>query len=86
MGIPRRLFLLVGFTPTVRAAIHNLFVGNLYTPASIHALEFNDETEELKLVRTQPADSSHAWIAFDVSSRSVDLLSSDSVAAPLTVS
>ena len=48
------------------AKTHHLFVGNLLLPASIHALEFNDETLTLIKTKTIAADSSHAWVAFDV--------------------
>jgi hypothetical protein len=67
MPIQRLLFHLGILALTVSGAIHNLFVGNLIPPASIHALEFNDETNSFKIVQTHKADSSHAWIAFDVS-------------------
>jgi hypothetical protein len=50
----------------VSGAIHNLFVGNLYVPASVYSLEFNDETNSLKIIKNITADTSHAWIAFSV--------------------
>ncbi|KAH8893005.1 hypothetical protein GQ53DRAFT_608105, partial [Thozetella sp. PMI_491] len=43
-----------------------LFVGNLGPPAMIHALQFDDETYEFKLVNNITADSSHPWITFNV--------------------
>jgi len=49
------------------AKIHHLFVGNLGLPASIYALEFDDQELTLVNKRNITADSSHAWIAFDVS-------------------
>ncbi|KAH7323491.1 carboxy-cis,cis-muconate cyclase [Rhexocercosporidium sp. MPI-PUGE-AT-0058] len=49
----------------VSAKVHHLFVGNLGLPASIHALEFDDEALTLVKTRNITADSSHAWIAFD---------------------
>ncbi|KAG9234569.1 hypothetical protein BJ875DRAFT_461254 [Amylocarpus encephaloides] len=51
--------------------IHHLFVGNLGLPASIYALEFDDQALTLVNTRNITADSSHAWIAFDVSFTSV---------------
>ncbi|KAK5655199.1 hypothetical protein OQA88_6098 [Cercophora sp. LCS_1] len=63
--------LFLGGLPTASGAIHNLFVGNLFTPANIHALEFNDETHAFKLVQTHPADASHAWISFDHAKRNI---------------
>ena len=54
-------------TPVAYGAVHNLFVGNLLPPASIYALEFNDETNDFKLLKSNTADASHAWITFDVS-------------------
>lgn len=53
--------------PTAYGAIHNLFVGNLLPPASIYSLEFNDETNDFKLLKNNTADASHAWITFNVS-------------------
>ncbi|KAH7381068.1 carboxy-cis,cis-muconate cyclase [Cadophora sp. MPI-SDFR-AT-0126] len=47
------------------AKIHHLFVGNLGLPASIYALEFDDQALTLVNTRNITADSSHAWIAFD---------------------
>ncbi|KAL2063145.1 hypothetical protein VTL71DRAFT_6217 [Oculimacula yallundae] len=47
------------------AKTHHLFVGNLGLPASIYALEFDDEALTLVMTRNITADSSHAWIAFD---------------------
>lgn len=52
--------------PVARTATHNLFVGNLLPPASIYSLEFDDETNDFKVLRNNTAHSSHAWIAFDV--------------------
>ena len=52
--------------PVAYGAIHNLFVGNLRPPAFIYALEFNDETNDFKIVKNHTADASHAWITFDV--------------------
>jgi hypothetical protein len=49
-----------------RAAVHNMFVGNLFTPALIHALEFDDETNKLEIVQTIQSEAPYAWIAFDV--------------------
>lgn len=63
----RQLVLLSGFAILAQGAIHNLFVGNLFSPASIYALEFNDETYDFKIVKNNTADSPHAWITFDVS-------------------
>ncbi|KAL2196975.1 Lactonase, 7-bladed beta-propeller-domain-containing protein [Corynascus similis CBS 632.67] len=51
--------------PVARTATHNLFVGNLLPPASIYSLEFDDETNDFKVLRNNTAHSSHAWIAFD---------------------
>lgn len=56
-------FILLEF---VAAKVHHLFVGNLGLPASIYALEFDDEALTLVKTRNITADSSHAWIAFDV--------------------
>jgi carboxy-cis,cis-muconate cyclase len=63
----QHLLLLCGITPLVRGAIHNLFVGSLVAPASIYALEFDDETYDFKVVKNNTADATHAWITFDVS-------------------
>jgi hypothetical protein len=52
--------------PIAYGAVHNLFVGNLVPPASIYALEFNDETNDFRIVKNHTADASHAWITFDV--------------------
>ena len=60
-------FALCSFPRTVLAAIHNLFAGNLYAPASIHLLEFNDEANTLTQIRTFAADAPHGWIQLDVS-------------------
>lgn len=60
------LLLQSAFSGLALATIHHLFVGNLALPASIHALEFDDDALTLVKTRTIPADSSHAWIAFDV--------------------
>jgi len=49
------------------AKVHHLFVGNLGVPASIHALEFDDEALTLVKTKTIAADGSHPWISFDVS-------------------
>jgi hypothetical protein len=61
------IFWAASLFPFTSAIVHHLFVGNLQLPASIHLLEFDDEV--LTLFRTDifPADSSHAWIAFDAS-------------------
>jgi len=48
------------------AAIHHLFAGNLYAPASIHVIEFNDETNTLTKIQTVAASAPHGWIQFDV--------------------
>jgi hypothetical protein len=48
------------------ADLHHLFVGNLFAPASIHVLEFDDEALTLNEKEIIKADSAHAWIAFDV--------------------
>ena len=58
--------ILCSFPATALAAIHNLFAGNLYAPASIHLLEFNDETNMLTKVQTFAADAPHGWIQLDV--------------------
>ena len=60
------LILYLSVARLATAKVHHLFVGNLGLPASIYALEFDDQ--ELTLVNTRniTADSSHAWIAFDV--------------------
>ncbi|KAK1750373.1 Lactonase, 7-bladed beta-propeller-domain-containing protein [Echria macrotheca] len=55
----------------VSGTIHNMFVGNLFPPASIHSLEFNDETDSLTLVKTYKADSPHAWISFDHAKKNI---------------
>jgi len=49
------------------AKVHHLFVGNLGVPASIHALEFDDEALTIVKTKTIAADGSHPWISFDVS-------------------
>lgn len=49
------------------AAKHQIFVGNLFTPATIHAVEFDDVTHEFRKAASQPAHSSHAWLALSVS-------------------
>lgn len=55
------------FVGVALAAKHQIFVGNLFTPATIHAVEFDDVTHEFRKVASQPAHSSHAWLAFSVS-------------------
>ena len=60
------ILLQLAFSGLAPATVHHLFVGNLGLPASIHALEFDDETLTLVKTRTMSADSSHAWITFDV--------------------
>ncbi|KAK4150802.1 Lactonase, 7-bladed beta-propeller-domain-containing protein [Chaetomidium leptoderma] len=62
---PGQFLQLGAFAPTVYGAVHNLFVGNLLPPASIYALEFNDETHAFKIIKNHTADASHAWITFD---------------------
>ncbi len=54
--------------PSVAARRHHLFVGNLNLPAAIHSLVFDDESFQLNVSRNMVADSSHAWITFNVSS------------------
>ncbi|KAL2169384.1 hypothetical protein VTG60DRAFT_6090 [Thermothelomyces hinnuleus] len=53
------------------AGIHHLFVGNLVPPASIYALEFDDETNEFTVVKNNTADASHAWITFDHAKKNI---------------
>lgn len=48
------------------AATHHLFAGNLYAPASIHVVEFNDETNTLTKIQTLAASAPHGWVQFDV--------------------
>lgn len=85
MKAPQHLLLHLGVAmPVVHGAIHNLFVGNLYTPAAIYALEFNDETNDFRIVQNHTADASHAWITFDVSIPLLELTTdplSDSIPA-----
>lgn len=51
----------------VQGAVHRMFVGNLYPPASIYALQFDDQSLELKMTKNITANSGHAWIALNVS-------------------
>jgi hypothetical protein len=68
MKVPRHLLVhLAVAAPVVYGAVHNLFVGNLFTPAAIYALEFDDETNDFRIVKNYTADAAHAWITFDVS-------------------
>ncbi len=67
MKAPQGLIRLGVAAPVAYGAIHNLFVGNLATPAAIYALEFDDETNDFRIVKNHTADASHAWITFDVS-------------------
>jgi hypothetical protein len=67
----RQLVLLCGIAPLVKGAVHNLFVGNLFAPASIYALEFNDETYDFRVVKNNTADAAHAWITLDVCSQNL---------------
>jgi hypothetical protein len=48
------------------AKLHHLFVGNLGLPASIHALEFDDEMLVLRKTKTIKADGSSPWITLSV--------------------
>ncbi|KAH6848048.1 Lactonase, 7-bladed beta-propeller-domain-containing protein [Chaetomium sp. MPI-CAGE-AT-0009] len=57
--------------PIVYGAVHNLFVGNLLPPAAIYALEFDDETNDFKLLKNNTADASHAWITFDHAKKNI---------------
>lgn len=67
MKVSRQLLpRLTGLAPLVSGAIHTLFVGNLRPPASIYALEFDDETHDFKLAKNNSADAPHGWITFDV--------------------
>jgi hypothetical protein len=50
----------------VLGGTHNMFVGNLNDPFTIHALSFNDQTMDLKVTETIQAHSSYAWITFNV--------------------
>jgi hypothetical protein len=47
---------------------HHLYVGNLSPPASLHALEFDDESLDFRVTHTINADAPHAWITFNVCS------------------
>lgn len=46
---------------------HHLYVGNLSPPASLHVLEFDNESLEFRVTNTTAADAPHAWITFNVS-------------------
>lgn len=61
------LLILAALTALSTATIHHLFVGNLALPASIHALEFDDEQLTLVKVASLPADGSSPWINLSVS-------------------
>ena len=58
--------LAVGLSTSVLAAKHRMFVGNLDSPYSIHALEFDDETLSFVKTSTIKAVAAHSWIAFNV--------------------
>ena len=60
------VLLLLNSVPLASAAVHNLFVSNLRGAARIHALEFDDTTNTLTKLQSFHADSTHAWIQFDV--------------------
>ena len=51
---------------------HHIFVGNRYLPAAMHGIAFDEETLQINITRTMLADSSHSWIAFNVSSLTRD--------------
>jgi hypothetical protein len=57
---------MAGILPAASCLKHHLYVGNLYGPSRLHALEFDDET--LTFVKTNEitADAPHAWITFNV--------------------
>lgn len=58
-------FILLLVAPAL-ATVHHLYVGNLFAPARIYSLEFDDVALSLSITRNMTAASSHAWIAFDV--------------------
>ncbi len=60
--------------PLDRMPLHHLMIGTWTPPGAIFTVQFDDETLELKLVkRTEiPHDEPISWLAFDVSSGSVD--------------
>ncbi|KAK3695879.1 Lactonase, 7-bladed beta-propeller-domain-containing protein [Podospora appendiculata] len=60
-----RFFLLSLAIANVSAVKHALFVGNLNAPASIYALEFDDETFDFQMTNNITADASHSWITFN---------------------
>jgi hypothetical protein len=71
-----RIFLaiatLAGLLPIASGAVHTLFTSNRNAPANIHSLEFNDETNTLKLIKSMKADATHIWLSFSVSFLTLD--------------
>jgi len=55
----------------VLATVHHLVSANRYTPPKIHSIEFDDETNELTLVKTIEGNNSHIWISFSVGLKSL---------------
>ncbi|KAK8096550.1 carboxy-cis-cis-muconate cyclase [Apiospora kogelbergensis] len=55
-----------------QARVHHLFIGNLYPPARLYALAFDDEAPyRLEVTANMTADSAHSWIAFDANRTNV---------------
>ena len=60
------LGLLLAITLRASSLKHHLFVSNLSPPASLYALEFDDETLDLRITNNMTADAPHSWITFNV--------------------
>jgi hypothetical protein len=50
----------------VAGALHHLISANRMSPNKLHLIEFDDESETLKLLKTAPAENNHVWISLSV--------------------
>ncbi|KAK1831958.1 Lactonase, 7-bladed beta-propeller-domain-containing protein [Podospora conica] len=59
------------FISIALAAKHQLFVGNLYWPPTLHAVEFDDVTHEFRKLASQPVAAPHSWLALSHDKKSL---------------
>jgi hypothetical protein len=50
----------------VSATVHRLVSANRFDSPALHSIEFDDESNELRLVNTTTAEVPHVWISFSV--------------------
>ncbi|CAI4214103.1 unnamed protein product [Parascedosporium putredinis] len=60
-----RLALALAGAGRTLAAIHRIASANRYTPPKFHSVAFDDETNELTLVKTIDSNNSHVWISLN---------------------